>query len=90
MFGFFGEVELKCQLRQWVLENCFPCGTIDSPNLKDIKYVQEMPLGSFVDVRSKHAVSPADQCPRAKVGSEERVMAFKRTHLDPHVSKPWG
>ncbi len=32
-------------VRQWVLENCFPCGTIDEPNLKDIKYVKEMPFG---------------------------------------------
>eukprot|EP00931_Biecheleriopsis_adriatica_P073222 TRINITY_DN47551_c0_g1_i1.p1 TRINITY_DN47551_c0_g1~~TRINITY_DN47551_c0_g1_i1.p1 ORF type:complete len:563 (-),score=130.35 TRINITY_DN47551_c0_g1_i1:80-1741(-) len=32
----------ECGGVQWVLENCFPCGTIDEPSLADIDYVVEM------------------------------------------------
>eukprot|EP00435_Cladocopium_sp_Y103_P063792 s424_g25.t1 len=46
----------ECGGVQWVLENCFPCGTIDEPNLKDIRYVKEMILGSCL---SRSPMSPA-------------------------------
>jgi len=32
----------ECGGSQWVLENCFPCGTIQNPSMTDIDYVVEM------------------------------------------------
>ncbi|CAK9026232.1 unnamed protein product [Durusdinium trenchii] len=49
----------ECGGSQWVLENCFPCGTIDSPNLKDIKYVQEMK--GIIERERIAAASPIEQ-----------------------------
>lgn len=49
----------ECGGVQWVLENCFPCGTIDEPNLKDIRYVKEMK--EIIEREQIAAASPIEQ-----------------------------
>jgi len=49
----------ECGGAQWVLENCFPCGTIDEPNLADIRYVKEMK--EIIERKQIAAASPIEQ-----------------------------
>ncbi|CAJ1388962.1 unnamed protein product [Effrenium voratum] len=49
----------ECGGSQWVLENCFPCGTIDEPNLRDIQYVKEMK--DIIEANHIAAASPIEQ-----------------------------
>ena len=44
---------------QWVLENCLPCGTIQKPDLQDIRYVKEL-LG-VIERDQIAAASPIEQ-----------------------------
>jgi len=49
----------ECGGVQWVLENCFPAGTIDSPSLADIDYVVE--LKETIERERIAAASPIEQ-----------------------------
>merc|ERR1712176_1641717 len=49
----------ECGGVQWVLENCFPCGTIQSPSLADIDYVVEMK--QIIERNRIAAPSPIEQ-----------------------------
>lgn len=49
----------ECGGTQWVLENCFPCGTIDEPSLADIDYVEE--IKSMIEREGIAAASPIEQ-----------------------------
>lgn len=49
----------ECGGSQWVLENCFPCGTIDEPSLADIDYVEE--IKSVIEREGIAAASPIEQ-----------------------------
>merc|ERR1712096_153559 len=44
---------------QWVLENCFPCGTITNPSLADIDYISE--LKQIIERERIAAASPIEQ-----------------------------
>lgn len=65
----------ECGGVQWVLENCFPCGTIDKPNLKDIKYVKEMK--EIIEREQIAAASPIEQ----------RWTSRSRSPMSPAYSK---
>jgi len=49
----------ECGGSQWVLENCFPCGTIDKPSLADIDYVAE--IKGIIEREGIAAASPIEQ-----------------------------
>jgi len=49
----------ECGGSQWVLENCFPCGTIDKPSLADIDYMVEMK--ETIEREGIAAASPIEQ-----------------------------
>jgi len=49
----------ECGGSQWVLENCFPCGTIDRPSLADIDYLVE--LMDTIEREEIPAASPIEQ-----------------------------
>jgi L-galactono-1,4-lactone dehydrogenase len=49
----------ECGGVQWVLENCFPCGTISNPSLADIDYVVEMK--GIIEAERIAAASPIEQ-----------------------------
>jgi len=49
----------ECGGSQWVLENCFPCGTIDRPSLADIDYLVE--LLATIEREEIAAASPIEQ-----------------------------
>jgi len=49
----------ECGGSQWVLENCFPCGTIDKPSLADIDYVEE--IKRTIEREGIAAASPIEQ-----------------------------
>lgn len=49
----------ECGGSQWVLENCIPCGTIDSPSLADIDYLVE--LKQLIEREGIAAASPIEQ-----------------------------
>lgn len=49
----------ECGGVQWVLENCFSCGTIDRPSLRDIDYVVE--LKQLIEREKIPAASPIEQ-----------------------------
>merc|ERR1712087_291311 len=49
----------ECGGSQWVLENCFPCGSIDKPSLADIDYLVE--LKQTIEKHGIAAASPIEQ-----------------------------
>jgi len=49
----------ECGGSQWVLENCFPCGTIDQPSMADIDYLVE--LKQTIEREGIAAASPIEQ-----------------------------
>lgn len=49
----------ECGGSQWVLENCFPVGTIDNPSLADIDYLIE--LKQMIEQERIPAASPIEQ-----------------------------
>jgi len=49
----------ECGGSQWVLENCFPCGTIEKPSLADIDYLVE--LKRTIEREGIAAASPIEQ-----------------------------
>jgi len=49
----------ECGGSQWVLENCFPCGTIEQPSLADIDYMVE--LKQTIEREGIAAASPIEQ-----------------------------
>jgi len=49
----------ECGGSQWVLENCFPCGTIEKPSLADIDYLEE--LKRVIESEGIAAASPIEQ-----------------------------
>merc|ERR1712241_1640138 len=49
----------ECGGSQWVLENCFPCGTIDKPSMADIDYMVEMK--ETIEREGIAAASPIEQ-----------------------------
>jgi L-galactono-1,4-lactone dehydrogenase len=49
----------ECGGVQWVLENCFPCGTISNPSLADIDYVVE--IKETIERERIAAASPIEQ-----------------------------
>lgn len=49
----------ECGGSQWVLENCFPCGTIDKPSLADIDYMVE--IKQTIEKEGIPAASPIEQ-----------------------------
>merc|ERR1712151_731833 len=49
----------ECGGSQWVLENCFPCGTIEQPSLADIDYMVE--LKRTIEKKGIAAASPIEQ-----------------------------
>jgi len=49
----------ECGGSQWVLENCFPAGTISNPSLADIDYVVEMK--EIIERERIAAASPIEQ-----------------------------
>jgi len=49
----------ECGGSQWVLENCFPCGTIQNPSLADVDYVIE--LKQTIERERIAAASPIEQ-----------------------------
>lgn len=49
----------ECGGSQWVLENCFPCGTIEEPSLADLDYVLE--LKKIIEDEGIAAASPIEQ-----------------------------
>lgn len=49
----------ECGGSQWVLENCFPCGTIENPSLADIDYLIEMK--ATIEREGIAAASPIEQ-----------------------------
>merc|ERR1740129_212524 len=49
----------ECGGSQWVLENCFPCGTIQKPSLADIDYLVEMK--QTIEREGIAAASPIEQ-----------------------------
>lgn len=49
----------ECGGSQWVLENCFPCGTIDKPSLADIDYMVE--IKNTIEREGLPAASPIEQ-----------------------------
>jgi len=49
----------ECGGTQWVLENCFPCGTIDKPSMADIDYLVE--LKQTIEREGIAAASPIEQ-----------------------------
>merc|ERR1712151_1061370 len=49
----------ECGGSQWVLENCFPCGSIDKPSLADIDYMVE--LKQTIERDGIAAASPIEQ-----------------------------
>jgi L-galactono-1,4-lactone dehydrogenase len=48
-----------CGGQQWVLEVAFPCGTLDSPNFNDIKYMEE--LQALIKKHNIAAPAPIEQ-----------------------------
>lgn len=49
----------ECGGVQWVLENCFPAGTIEKPSLRDIDYVEE--IKRIIEKEHIPAASPIEQ-----------------------------
>jgi L-galactono-1,4-lactone dehydrogenase len=49
----------ECGGIQWVLENCFPCGTLSNPSLADIDYVVDMMR--IIEAEGIAAASPIEQ-----------------------------
>lgn len=49
----------ECGGVQWVLENCFPAGTISQPSLRDIDYVEE--IKGIIEKERIPAASPIEQ-----------------------------
>lgn len=49
----------ECGGSQWVLENCFPCGNIQKPSLKDIDYLVE--IKKTIEKERIAAASPIEQ-----------------------------
>jgi len=49
----------ECGGTQWVLENCFPCGTLSTPSLADIDYLVE--LKETIERERIAAASPIEQ-----------------------------
>jgi len=49
----------ECGGSQWVLENCFPCGTISKPTLEDLDYLSE--LKQRIESERIAAPSPIEQ-----------------------------
>lgn len=49
----------ECGGSQWVLENCFPCGTIEKPSMADIDYLVE--IKQTIEREGIAAASPIEQ-----------------------------